>query len=343
MVSRDLSRPRAHFLVQSGFTLVELLVVIAIIGSLISLLLPAVQSVREAARRAHCANNLRQLALGCASHTQSLRTFPSAGWGWADSPDPDLGYHKEQPGGWLYNILEFVELSTIRRLGLGLSGTAKRQSVCTAVQTAPALYFCPTRGGPGTMAFTHPGCFVGIDRPVVISPTHYAGNAGTGPAMDLPNGNASWGDRDWQTKPGYPHLVAGVNEGNYVTGVIAILGVIQPSHVRDGLSQTFLAGERYMNPDFYLGPAYCANDQGWSVGFDYDTVAHTGSNTGDVYPPMSDTRGVGGCHMIYGSAHPGTLNMALCDGAVRAVAIDVDPQLFRNLGSRNGRENASLP
>lgn len=326
-----------------GFTLVELLVVIALVAALMGLLLPATQAARERARQTKCSNNLKQIALACAGHVQSMETFPSAGWGWGDAPDPDAGFHDKQPGGWLYNILDFADESAVRQLGAGLTGAAKQSAVRKAVETPIPLYFCPTRGGPSTMPFTHGGCFAGIERPAVIAPTHYAGNAGTGPGGALGTGDSSWGDTTWRTQQGYPHRVQGINDSSYVTGVIAILGRVRTAHVSDGASQTFLAGERYMNPDFYLGPQYCANDQGWTVGFDYDTVAHTGNTSGTTYSPAQDTPGLGGCHMNFGSAHVGVFTMAFCDGAVRTMGYEVDPVVFRGLGSRNGRELVTPP
>ena len=110
-----------------GFTLVELLVVIAVIGILISLMLPAVQAAREAACRTQCVNNLKQLALGCLNHESAVKTLPTDGWVDVCLGHPDLGVGTTQPGGWLYNILPYIEESVLYNNQQGFTGTACRQ------------------------------------------------------------------------------------------------------------------------------------------------------------------------------------------------------------------------
>ena len=102
-----------------GFTLVELLVVIAIIGILVALLLPAVQAAREAARKAQCMNNLKQMALGAQQHESAQGFFPTGGWGCSWTGDPDRGFTKKQPGGWIYNILPYIGEQVAARPGEG--------------------------------------------------------------------------------------------------------------------------------------------------------------------------------------------------------------------------------
>lgn len=90
-------------------TLIELLATVAIVGLLIALLLPAVQSARESARRAPCASNMRQLALGILQHTESQGFLPSAGWGRSALGNATRGFGRNQPGGSGYSTLPFIE------------------------------------------------------------------------------------------------------------------------------------------------------------------------------------------------------------------------------------------
>ena len=103
--------------VRRGFTLVELLVVIAIIGILIALLLPAVQAAREAARRAQCENNLKQLALGCHNYESTRKFFPrgnNAAAISAQNPFPEGGN-----ASWLFISLGYVDQSGLYDQVLG--------------------------------------------------------------------------------------------------------------------------------------------------------------------------------------------------------------------------------
>ena len=128
-----------------GFTLIELLVVISIIGVLISLLLPAVQSAREAARRAQCVNNLKQIGVALFNYESSVGVFPpgyidyqnnpnntpdldmGSGWGWAAMSLPFL---EQQP---LYNAINFK---------LGITNASNS----TAVVTSLNVFQCPSDG-----------------------------------------------------------------------------------------------------------------------------------------------------------------------------------------------------
>jgi prepilin-type N-terminal cleavage/methylation domain-containing protein len=113
----------------SAFTLVEVLVVIAIIGLLVAITLPAVQMARETSRRTSCANNLRQQAVAVKLHEETHEIFPTGGWGGEWMGDPDVGYGPKQPGGWIYNILSYIEQDNLRQLGRGLN--RRTEELCT--------------------------------------------------------------------------------------------------------------------------------------------------------------------------------------------------------------------
>jgi prepilin-type N-terminal cleavage/methylation domain-containing protein/prepilin-type processing-associated H-X9-DG protein len=136
-----------------GFTLVELLAVIAIIGILIALLLPAIESAREAARRTACANNLHQIALAIRTHEEAQKTFPTGGWGADWVGDPDAGFSTKQPGGWIYNILPYIEESSLRNIGKGMPAAQKRAALVELVRSPIPVFQCISRRLPGAYPF----------------------------------------------------------------------------------------------------------------------------------------------------------------------------------------------
>ncbi len=130
---------------RKAFTLVELLVVIAIIGILIGLLLPAINAAREAGRRMQCGNNLKQLGLGCLHHESAIGWFPTGGWAYTWSGDPDMGFGRAQPGGWTYTVLPWIECKSMFDLGAGQNVAQKRVAFAQRGQTAVPTFYCPTR------------------------------------------------------------------------------------------------------------------------------------------------------------------------------------------------------
>ena len=156
------------------------MVVITIIGILISLLLPAVQSAREAARGLQCQNNLKQLALGCLQHEAAHGFLPTGGWDWAYAGDPDLGFDGGQPGGWVYNVLPYVEQQTLHDMGMGMSQPQKDDARKQVAQTPLPILYCPTRRPAIAYPNQYSPWMGGASNPVPnAARSDYAGNSGT--------------------------------------------------------------------------------------------------------------------------------------------------------------------
>jgi len=314
----------------SGFTLVELLVVITIIGILIALLLPAVQAAREAARRLQCTNNLKQLALGCLQHESAIGYLPSGGWGYCWVGDANRGFGKDQPGGWVYNVLPYIEQPDLHDLGLGMTGTDLYHQHRIRTETAVTSFTCPTRRSPAMLAA--PSSMVAINCESPIS-----GHASTCYAANLGDSNmVVW----WWVPDSY------ANAATYawpttktITGICYSRSQVTMAMITDGASNTYLLGEKPVDPDHYLDGMDGGDDWTMYTGQQDDIVRSVGwpdSAYPSGYfplPPIQDTPGYND-YDGFGSAHSSGLNMSLCDGSVRFMSYAIDPETHRRLGNR---------
>ena len=343
-------RENAH---REGFTLVELLVVIAIIGILVALLLPAVQAAREAARRAQCSNQLKQIALAWQMHHDAHQFYPSAGWGYAWIGDPNRGVGKNQSGSWAYSCLPYLEAMNLYQLGGGATGTAKRDALTKLAETPLPTFYCPSRRSPQAYNNADAGLGSNINfnfgNPPTLARTDYAANLGpwVKPGFgDPPALSSQWGSGPTpaDAEQGNGFQTEKFNAFSYLLGVTYQRSEIALNHVTDGASNTYLVGEKYMNPDYYEGGRSSSfsekdigDDQGAWIGDDLDNNRLTGPVNFAEARPAPDQPGLQ-WFRAFGSAHPGTFFMAMCDVSIQAVSYDIDPTVHHALGTRSGDE-----
>lgn len=158
----------------TGFTLVEILVVIAIIGMLVAIALPAIQMARESARRSSCGNNLKQLGLAAKLHADLHGHFPTGGWGQQWVGNPNQGFGTKQPGGWIYNVLPFIEQQPLRDLGLGQSGKSLEESLGQLMQNPVEVLNCPSRRSSETYPYKGPTTLSNATPPEMVAKSDYA-------------------------------------------------------------------------------------------------------------------------------------------------------------------------
>ena len=326
-----------------GFTLVELLVVIAIIGILVGMLFPAIQAVREAARRTDCQNRMRQLAVAMHNFESARNQFPTAGGAvnqYLNEPTNSIyGYENCS---WMFQVLPYLEqdnIADLRRTN-GLVGP-------TGISPNPVQTFnCPSRSG----RFANLGA-------VTYALGDYAG------VMASWN-NPAWQGFEWQELDPRPNeqsqvwtgiLVKGgqVNTG---TGQVWKFNRVNFGSIKDGSSNTILLAEKAVDVNAYtidgtsfdfweLYGYYTGAD--WPVMRQFGALNANGSTGGNIYeiPVLSDSQerpasfpresGSGRTHEFgFGSAHSGVMNVVFGDSSTKSISIGADLTVLDQLGRR---------
>jgi prepilin-type N-terminal cleavage/methylation domain-containing protein/prepilin-type processing-associated H-X9-DG protein len=281
--------PRLHARNWHGFTLIELLVVIAIIAVLIGLLLPAVQKVREAAARAKCQNNLKQMGIALHSYHDANQHFPSGGQNTYPSANMAMTPYNQQggaAGSWPLQLLPYLEQ-------MALYNSANQASFIT---TQVPVFFCPSRrlpqkaeGGPYTGAALF----------------DYLGN-GQGSSPNFYN----------------PHGVFR-STFNSVNPPVTML------QITDGTSNTIGIGEKNLClAQLNTGNDVCDNvgqswgtDYGGSGNYDNTVLSNAGNglNGQPMYPDLQVNSGCSQGNHSYGSSHPVGANFLFMDGSTRLI------------------------
>ncbi|MBN2294644.1 MAG: DUF1559 domain-containing protein [Pirellulales bacterium] len=309
-----------------GFTLVELLVVIAIIGILIALLLPAVQAAREAARKMECQNHLKQIGLACLNHEEAHKFFPTGGWCGLFIGDPTRGFDERQTGGWLYNILPYMEMGALHDFGSDGNSDARIECASTPV---PA-YYCPSRRAPVAYPFTTAASYPlkGLtSQPAECGHNDYAGAGGDIILTGSPGPNST-AEGDAMSKASWANVYGAADSG----GIFYVRSKTTIASITDGTSKTYLAGEKYIMTDNYFNGSAPGDDQVWNLGWDADTLRWTDND--ESYRPRADRPGLSASR-VFGSAHSGVFNMAFCDGSVQSISYEISADVHHRLGTRN--------
>jgi prepilin-type N-terminal cleavage/methylation domain-containing protein len=312
---------------RTGVSLVEVLIVVAIIAILLQMTLPAIENSREAARRTACQNNLRQIGLSVLQHEHAHSHYPTGGWGWPWMGDSDRGYGAQQPGSWIFNVLEFVENGDVRSMGTGHPGLARSEATVKRCGTPLSIFVCPSRriarlwpvADPRSALVTNDENKIPITK---VARSDYAvntGDFGTGQLVDL-----------------FPKTIAEADDPDFkwydvseFTGISYGRSTVRAKDITDGSSKTYLAAEKYVPSNHYKsGLAYGDNECMYS-GFDND------NGRSAAYGPWRDNKNEPHeGRERFGSAHPNGLQAVFGDGSVRQIGYDIELDVHKRLANR---------
>ena len=309
----------------AGFTLVELLVVITIIGILIALLLPAVQAAREAARRAQCSNNLKQIALAMHNYHSAHNCFPPGGVHVPpDNPSDDTEYNSPScdRANWGIAILPQLEQQA-------LFDQYNHEIPNTDAANLPVLrsllgvMICPSDTATKTL---HDPTQLDVGE---IAPGSYKGVAG----------KRCWSDNGFWDYPPYYDDLQSYRSGRGPLHMVGVGGhdVERVEDVRDGTSNTLLVGE-YHTLTNHQWKAF------WGSTHSFHALGSAQLESYTRIPDFDRCMAINGdkhyhCDRAFASLHQGgVINFALCDGSGRSINPNIDSTLFMALATIAGGE-----
>jgi prepilin-type N-terminal cleavage/methylation domain-containing protein len=288
---------------RKAFTLVELLVVISIIGLLIALLLPAVQAARESARRCSCCNNLKQVGLAAQLHHNTYGRLP-AGWDGYDAGGRPwaMGY----PGwGWAARILPFLEQANVEKNLINFKLPVTDPANDLARVFSIGTFRCPSDTGEKSFLNADPHAPGGGPLPREFAAANYVG---------------VWGTQDM-------HVCNSLGPGNPCRsdGSFFHNSDLRFADIVDGLSQTFLVGERSSRLDY-------STWVGIQPGYEDSATRILGTAS---YPPNTSVSDA----YNFSSLHPSGTHFLLADGSVRIIAETIDMAAYHALCTRSGSDS----
>ncbi len=306
-----------------AFTLVELLVVIAIIGILIAILLPAVQSVRAAARRAQCANNVKQIALGMLNYEAAFMHFPSG----FDGPGKTM---------WSAYVLPYVDqkplFDSIDVRGPWFAAQGASQNNIDALKVPLPFMRCPSANieevvvDSASQVERVPSCYLGVTSGLL------AHEAGAFPWAGL-DGNAQFDESDGILYANSETEFRDIRDGSSTT---ALLGETVPNQKINGTDR---GGSGARADHWYIGSRELRDISSGNSGGSGESSECLGSTACQINALwMGDQTTIDEKELSFGSEHEGGVNMGFADGHVQFIPETVSLQIWSAIGTRNNDE-----